>query len=75
MNTDANTIHLRKTGISAVGEVPWGTHFCLCYETEEDLLQILVPYFKAGLESKELCVWIVFDFPSGERAKDALRSA
>ena len=50
---------LRKTGISIVGDVPWGTHFCYFYETKQDLLDILVPYFKAGLESKEFCLWII----------------
>ena len=50
---------LRKTGISVVGDMPWGTHFCYFYETKQDLLDILVPYFKAGLESKEFCLWII----------------
>jgi PAS domain S-box-containing protein len=50
---------LRNTGISVVGEVPWGTHFCTFYETTQDLLDILVPFFKAGLESKEFCLWII----------------
>src|SRR5258706_1611872 len=53
--------NLRKTGISVVGDVPWGTHFCTFYETTKDLLDILVPFFKAGLESKEFCLWIVSD--------------
>src|SRR5256886_12909618 len=50
---------LRKTGISVVGDTPWGTHFCYFYETKQDLLDILVPYFKTGLESREFCLWII----------------
>ena len=50
---------LRKTGISVVGDVPWGTHFCCFYETKEDLLDILVPYFKVGLENDEFCLWVI----------------
>jgi MEDS: MEthanogen/methylotroph, DcmR Sensory domain len=50
---------LRKTGISLVGDMPWGTHFCHFYETKEDLLDTLAPYFKAGLEEDEFCVWMV----------------
>ncbi|HXI91183.1 MAG TPA: MEDS domain-containing protein [Blastocatellia bacterium] len=50
---------LRKTGISVVGDVPWGTHFCYFYETTQDLLDTLVPYFMAGLKSKEFCLWII----------------
>jgi PAS domain S-box-containing protein len=66
---------LRKTGISVVGDVPWGTHFCHFYETKEDLLDILIPYFKTGLEHNELCFWVVSD-PLGEQdAKNTLRQA
>jgi PAS domain S-box-containing protein len=66
---------LRKTGIDAVGELPWGTHFCHFYATKEDLIDILIPYFKAGLESRELCMWVVFDPLKEEDAIAALRAA
>ena len=33
---------LRKTGVDVVGDMPWGTHFCLFYETQADLLEITV---------------------------------
>ena len=48
----------RKRGFDITGDIPWGTHFCLFYETKQELLDILVPYFKAGLENNEWCVWI-----------------
>ncbi|HVO76889.1 MAG TPA: MEDS domain-containing protein, partial [Candidatus Bathyarchaeia archaeon] len=48
----------RKTGLDMIGDVPWGTHFCQFYQTKEDLADILVPYFKAGLESNEFCMWV-----------------
>jgi hypothetical protein len=48
----------RKTGISILGDMPWGTHLCHFYDTKTDLLETLVPYIKAGLESNELCVWV-----------------
>ena len=50
---------LRNTGIEPVGELPWGTHFCHFYETSDDLLETLLPFFKAGLESNEFCAWVV----------------
>jgi PAS domain S-box-containing protein len=50
---------LRKTGISVVGDVPWGTHFCSFYETKQDLLDILIPFFKTGLKNNEFCLWII----------------
>jgi PAS domain S-box-containing protein len=49
---------LRPTRISAVGDVPWGTHFCQFYQSKQDLIDILVPYFKAGLENNEFCMWV-----------------
>ncbi len=66
---------LRKTGISALGDLPWGTHFCHFYETDEDLLDILLPYFKTGLENNEFCMWVVFDPLDEEEARNALRRA
>jgi len=66
---------LRKTGIGAVGDVPWGTHFFMFYETKEDLLDTLVPYFKAGLEAGELCLWMVSEPLTEEEARNALRKA
>ncbi len=30
---------MRKTGVEVVGDMPWGTHFCLFYETIADLLR------------------------------------
>ncbi len=67
----------RKTGISVVGDAPWGTHFCHFYETKQDLLDTLVPYFKAGLESKEFCLWVVSapELITIEEARTALAQA
>jgi PAS domain S-box-containing protein len=58
---------LRRTGISVVGDAPWGLHFSLFYDSEGDLLDAIVPYFAAGLEAHELCVWAPSE-PSVERA-------
>jgi PAS domain S-box-containing protein len=49
---------MRQTGIDIIGTAPWGTHFCQFYRTPEDLADILVPYFKAGLENNEFCMWV-----------------
>jgi transcriptional regulator with GAF, ATPase, and Fis domain len=65
---------LRKSGIAFVGDMLWGTHFCQFYESKNDLLEVLVPYFKAGLENNETCLWIVSTL-SEQEAADALRDA
>lgn len=64
---------LRKTGISAVGEASWGTHFCYFYENKRDLLDILVPYFKAGLDNNEFCLLLISAPLSEDDAENALR--
>lgn len=68
---------LRKTGISVVGDMPWGTHFCTFYDTKQDLLDILVPYFKTGLENNEFCLWIISnsELITPDEAKEALGAA
>ena len=65
---------LRNSGIDIIGNVPWGTHFCQFYQTKKDLMDILVPYFKAGLENNEFCIWIAPQPLEVEEAKEALRS-
>src|SRR2546421_102905 len=71
------TSELRKTGISVVGDVPWGAHFCSFYETKQDLLDILIPYFKTGLENKEFCLWVISnsELLTVQEATSALRNA
>jgi len=66
---------LRDTGLSFIGEVPWGTHLCLFYETKEDLLETAVAYFKAGLESWEFCLWAISEPLTQDEARAALRRA
>ncbi len=65
----------RKTGLDVVGDMPWGTHFCLFYDTKEDLLDMLISYCKAGLENDEFCLWVVAEPLTIEEAIDALKDA
>jgi DNA repair protein RadC len=65
----------RRTGINAIGCVPWGTHLCLFYQTKRELLDILVPYFKAGLENNEFCRWITSGTLRKEEAEEAMTKA
>lgn len=58
---DSAPAQLRATGIDVIGYTAWGTHLCNFFETKQDLLDMLVPYFKAGLESNEFCLWITSD--------------
>ncbi|MDB5286727.1 MAG: domain S-box protein [Mucilaginibacter sp.] len=66
---------LRPTGIDVIGDIPWGTHFCHFYETKQDLISVLVPYFKAGLENNEYCIWITSGHTTVEEALTALKGS
>ncbi len=61
-----------KSGISVVGDAAWGTHLCLFYSSSQDLVDILVPYFEAGLENNELCVWVCWEPLLAQEATIAL---
>lgn len=49
------------SGINILGEISWGSHFCGFYETQQDLLDILVLYFMEGLSNRECCFWVSAD--------------
>ena len=66
---------LRRSGIEVVGDVPWSTHFCQFYQNKADLVELLVPYFKAGLEDNEFCMWITSEPLGVEEARQALEDA
>lgn len=66
------TIGKRNSGIVMVGDIPWGSHFCQFYQTKQDLLDVLIPYFRAGLENNEFCVWVTSDFFTTVEAMHAM---
>lgn len=63
----------RKSGLDIIGDVNWGTHFCQFYETKDDLIDLLVPYFKAGLKNNEYCMWITSEPLGVDEARESLR--
>jgi DNA-binding CsgD family transcriptional regulator len=67
--------NLRELGIQIMGDVPWGTHICMFYETKEDLLDTTVSFFEAGLKNNELCLWAISDPITQTEAMNALRFA
>src|ERR1700753_3560091 len=63
------------TGLASMGEVPWGSHVCQFFSSSTDLRDILVPYFKAGLENNEQCLMVAMSPFSADDARSALRAA
>ncbi len=60
------------SGITFLGDLPWGSHFCQFYQTKKDMLDILVPYFQAGLQNNEFCIWVTSEFLTRDHALKAL---
>ena len=56
----------RGPGLRLLGDVPWGRHVALFYERKEDVLELCVPFLKAGLESTGVCIWVIAE-PLTER--------
>lgn len=68
------TITLPAAVDKALLDMPWGIHVCQFYNRKEDLVKMLVPYFKQGLENNDACVWLVGDL-TVEEAGNALAAA
>lgn len=66
---------IRKTGFRVMGEMPWGTHICVFYQTKKDLLDAAATFFQAGLQNNEFCLWAVADSVSLAEASRVLSDA
>jgi signal transduction histidine kinase len=52
--------------------VAWGAHLCHFYRTREDLADVLVPFFRAGLDGGDRCVWVTAAPLHAQEARAAL---
>jgi len=62
----------RRVGIEGKNNVQRGEHLCTFFNTRIDLLNLVVPYIKAGLEDNEFCLWIT-DENMAQQAMEALQ--
>jgi toluene monooxygenase system protein E len=68
------TTEALKTSVDIIGDMAaWGGHYCLFYETKEDLRDALTSYCKSGLENNEFCLWVVAEPLTIEDATAALK--
>ena len=65
----------RSSGLESVGDLSWGNHFCVFYASQRELLDVLVPFIKAGLELNERCLWEIRGPLTQAEAKTALSQA
>lgn len=61
-------------GVPGLGDIAWGSHFCHFYDDGNELADVLIPFFKAGIDHNEACLWVTSDpFPT-DAARDALQA-
>jgi PAS domain S-box-containing protein len=63
------------SGLQTVPHLQWGSHLAHFFGSGDELRDVLVPYFKAGLENNERCLWVTGHAFNAERARSALRAA
>jgi hypothetical protein len=59
----------------SLDRLQWGDHVCHLFASALDLGEILVPYFKTGLERNEACLWVTSAPYGTDRAVSEMRSA
>jgi hypothetical protein len=69
------TSHSTRSGVGLDGLFRWGDHACHFFRSADDLSEILVPYFKIGLERNEFCIWVTSSPYGKDRAASEMRAA
>lgn len=63
------------SGLKASPYLEWGSHVAHFFRSADELREVLVPYFKAGLQNNERCLWVAGEPLCAEQAREALREA
>ncbi len=63
------------SGLQTVPHLQWGSHLAHFFGSGDELREVLVPYFKAGLENNERCLWVTGEAFNADQARSALRAA
>ena len=66
---------LSPSGLKTVAQLQWGSHLANFFGAGEELRDLLVPFFKAGLDNNERCLWVTGAALPAEQARAALRAA
>lgn len=72
-NYEQYTKSIIQSDTSSFTNIPYGAHICGFYQYLDDLINMLAPYFKFGLENNEYCIWVTSDPISNKEAKLMIR--
>ncbi len=64
-----------KEDFDLLHDVSPGKHFYQFYKSPDDLLKVLIPYWKAGIQKGDFCLWMTPSFLTVSEAKAALGEA
>ncbi|MBN1691272.1 MAG: MEDS domain-containing protein [Dehalococcoidia bacterium] len=64
----------RTNAVDLVKGARAGSHYCLFYQSPDDLTGLLSEYFKSGIEKGDFCIWITSDGGVEEKARAALQN-
>jgi hypothetical protein len=67
--------YITRLGLPGIDRVPFGIHACHFYRNRDELVAALVPYFVAGLQGHERCLWVTAPPLPASEAVEALRAA
>ena len=63
------------SGLRAVPHLAWGGHLAHIFASGDELRDVMVPFFKAGLDNNERCFWLTGKAFNADDARAALRVA
>jgi DNA-binding CsgD family transcriptional regulator len=58
-----------------LADIGHGSHVCAFYETKDDLIDLVLPFFAAGQDRNELCVWMMPDSINADEARSRTSGA
>lgn len=67
--------HWSPSGLPSVPHLEWGSHLAHFFADGSELRDVLVPFFKAGLDNNERCLWVTGQAFNADDARAALRAA
>ena len=63
------------SGLPSIPHLEWGSHLAHFFADGSELRDVLVPFFKAGLDNNERCLWVTGQAFNADDARTALRAA
>jgi len=62
----------KASAVDLVTEARRGSHHCLFYQSQDDLVNLLAEYFKSGIEKGEFCIWVTADGGVEQKARKTI---